>query len=113
MMDMLEKLDEESVRLISSDECRISPLFVVAVGEDNAVVAVDLDLKRPGDLVKLMGDEGVLSPWTDCCLFLSNTRSQSCLISSVSACSTNEACCLVDCTTWKQNRLSASAEACT
>lgn len=115
MMDMLEKVDEESVRLMWSGECEISPLLVVvAVGEDNAVVAVDLDLISTGDLVKLMGDEGVLSScWTSCCLFLSNTRSQSCLISSVSACNTNEACCLFDCTTWKQNRLSASAEACT
>ena len=94
MMERLEKLEVESVCLILGVEvleCNIS-LFVVAVGEDIAVVAVDLDLIREGDLVKLMGDVGTFSP--SCCLLLSNTLSQSCLISSVSACKIKEACCL-------------------
>lgn len=94
MMERLEKLEVESVCLflgVEVLECKIS-LFVVAVGEDMAVVAVDLDLIRAGDLVKLMGDEGAFSP--SCCLLLSKALSQSCLISSVSACNTKEACCL-------------------
>lgn len=91
-MDRLENVELESLCLIFEDdvfECRIS-VVVVVMGDERAVVAVDLDRIIVEDLVKLIGEDGIDSS----SLFFVKMRIQSCMISFVSACSTNEFCCL-------------------